>query len=106
MSIHDRSFYLRYAEVLSHPADFSSSVRSFFVEDADINIVHPFNRLTGADVYFHKFLLPLQYSFKGLYRRDDIFMLGEFQGQIWISSTGYYVGKFVKDWIEHQTELN
>ena len=26
-------------------------------------------------------------------------MAGEFEGQNWISSTGYYVGQFVRDWI-------
>jgi len=26
-------------------------------------------------------------------------MAGEFEGQKWISSTGYYVGQFVRDWI-------
>jgi len=97
--INDRSFYLKFAEALSHPGDFLSNVTNFFAKDADINVVHPFNQLTGVDAYFNKFLLPLQHSFKGLYRRDDIFMSGEFEGQNWISSTGYYVGQFVKDWI-------
>ena len=99
MSIHDRSIYLKYAKALSHPGDFSSNVTSFFSEDADINIVHPFNQLKGLDIYLKEFLLPLQHSFTGLYRRDDIFMTGEFEGQNWISSTGYYVGQFVSDWI-------
>ena len=99
MSIHDRSLYLTYAEALSHPGDFSSSASIFFAQDADINIVHPFNQLTGLDAYLNEFLLPLQHSFEGLYRRDDIFMVGEFKGQNWISSTGYYVGQFARDWI-------
>ena len=89
---HSRSFYLRYAEALSHPVDFSSNVISFFAEDADVNTVHPFNQLKGADTYLHKFLFPFQHSFMGLYRRDDISLIGEFEGQNWISATGYYVG--------------
>ncbi|MBT5499635.1 MAG: hypothetical protein HOK03_02670, partial [Thiotrichales bacterium] len=84
MSIHDRLLYLKYAEALSHPGDFFSNATSFFAQDADINLVHPFNQLTGADAYLNEFLLPLQHSFKGLYRRDDIFMAGEFEGQKWI----------------------
>jgi len=99
MSIHDRSVYLKYAEALSQPGDFSSNVAIFFAQDADINIVHPFNQLTGEEAYLKEFLLPLQRSFEGLYRRDDIFMAGEFEGQNWISSTGYYVGQFARDWI-------
>jgi hypothetical protein len=99
MSKNNRSFYLKYAVALSHPGDFSSNIAIFFGEDADINVVHPFNQLKGADTYLNEFLLPLQQSFEGLYRRDDIFMAGEFEGQNWVSSTGYYVGQFVSDWI-------
>jgi len=99
MSSHDRSLYLRYAEALSHPNDFSSAIAAFFATDANINVVHPFNELQGADTYLNKFLRPLQKSFDGLYRRNDIFMAGQFEGQDWISSTGYYVGRFAQDWI-------
>lgn len=94
-----RSFYLKYAEALKHPGDFSECVRNFFTDDAKINVVHPFNEINGSDDYLYNFLLPLQNSFIGLFRRDDIFMFGEFEGQEWISSTGYYVGHFAKDWI-------
>lgn len=99
MSSHDRSLYLRYAEALSHPNDFSGAIAAFFAADANINVVHPFNELQGADTYLNKFLRPLQKSFDGLYRRNDIFMAGQFEGQDWISSTGYYVGRFAQDWI-------
>ena len=99
MPIYDRSLYLKYAEALSQPGDFSSNVASFFNQDAVINVVHPFNQLTGEEAYLEEFLLPLQHSFEGLYRRDDIFMAGKFKGQNWISSTGYYVGQFSRDWI-------
>ena len=99
MPINDRTIYLRYADSLKHPGDFSFKTADFFAEEANINVVHPFNQLTGSNAYLEEFLLPLQDSFKGLYRRDDIFMLGEFEGQDLISSTGYYVGKFEKDWI-------
>jgi hypothetical protein len=50
MSSHDRSLYLRYAEALQHPSDFSGAVSEFFAADASINVVHPFNELPGADV--------------------------------------------------------
>jgi hypothetical protein len=32
--------------------------------DANINVVHPFNELQGADTYLNKFLRPLQKSFR------------------------------------------
>ena len=99
MSEYDRSLYLRYADSLRHTGNFSTAISEFFASDATINVVHPFNQLTGANTYLKEFLLPLQDSFRRLYRRDDIFMIGEFEGQKWISSTGYYIGHFVKDWI-------
>ena len=95
----ERSFYLRYSETLKYPSDFEPAITSFFHEDATINIVHPFNQINGPRGYLEHFLLPLQDSLQGLYRRDDIVMLGEFEGNKWISSTGYYVGQFTKDWV-------
>ena len=97
--INDRSPYLTYAVSLRHPSDLESGATRFFNENANISIVHPFNQMVGSKSYLEHFLLPLQNSFRGLYRRDDIFMSGEFEGQKWVSSTGYYVGQFVKDWI-------
>ena len=76
-------------QALSHPNDFSGAIAAFFAADANIKVVHPFNELQRADTYLNKFLRPLQRSFDGLYRRDNIFMAGQFEGQDWISSTGY-----------------
>ena len=95
----DRSSYINYANACRYPNDFTSSVENFFSGNSIINIVHPFNELKGKDTYLHEFLLPLQHSFKGLYRRDDILMVGEFEGKNWISTTGYYVGQFLNNWI-------
>ena len=99
MSEQNRSLYLNYADSLRHPDDFSKPISEFFAPEANINVVHPFNSLTGANAYISSLVIPLQHSFKGLYRRDDIFMAGSFEGQDWVSSTGYYVGHFEKDWI-------
>ena len=95
----DRSSYINYSNAYRYPNDFTSSVENFFSGNSIINIVHPFNELKGKDTYLHEFLLPLQHSFKGLYRRDDILMVGEFEGKNWISTTGYYVGQFLNNWI-------
>lgn len=99
MFSHDRSMYLRFADALRHPDDFSAAVNEFFSADANINVVHPFNSLRGTEAYLSSFLRPLQNAFAGLYRRDDIFISGHFDGSDWISSTGYYVGHFARDWI-------
>ena len=85
MSEHNRSLYLRYAESLRHPDNFSTAISEFFAPEANINVVHPFNSLAGAQAYISSLIIPLQRSFKGLYRRDDIFMSGSFEGQDWVS---------------------
>ena len=99
MSEQNRSLYLKYADSLRHSNDFSKAISEFFDPKANINVVHPFNSLTGANAYISSLVIPLQHSFKRLYRRDDIFMAGRFEGQYWVSSTGYYVGHFEQDWI-------
>ena len=73
MSEQNRSLYLRYADALRHPNDFSKATSEFFAPESNINVVHPFNSLTGANAYISSLVIPLQHSFKGLYRRDDIF---------------------------------
>ena len=54
MSKNNRTLYLKYAAALSHPGDFSSNIAIFFGEDADINVVHPFNQLKGAEIYLNE----------------------------------------------------
>jgi hypothetical protein len=94
-----RSPYFTLAEALKHHGDFAPAIGTFFSSDAAINVVHPFKDCAGSDTYLTKLIAPLQQAFDGLYRRDDIVMAGEFEGAKWISSTGYYVGHFARDWI-------
>ena len=77
----------------------ASAVEDFFADDAQINVVHPFNLLEGGRAYFERFIKPLMASFSGLYRRDYVAMSGQKDGEDWVSSTGYYVGNFVADWL-------
>ena len=97
MSEHNRSLYLQYEVSFRHPNDFSMAISEFFAPEANIHVVHPFNSMAGANAYISSLIIPLQHSFKGLYRRDDIFMSGKFEEQDRISSTGYYVGHFQQD---------
>lgn len=65
----------------------------FFAEDATINVVHPFNEMT-PDRYADTVLGQLRASFQHLTRTDYIAFGGDFEGQIWVTSTGYYTGHF------------
>ena len=75
------------------------AVGDMFAPNAEINIVHPFNQVIGPEAYIDQFLNPLLASFGGLYRRDYIAMAGSYSDGDWVTSTGYYAGRFEKDWL-------
>ncbi len=91
----------RYSEALRHPSadGFREAVEAFFAPDAAINVVHPFNALSGPEGYLDGFLNGLRDSFDGLYRRDYIAMAGGYEDGDWVTTTGYYVGHFKKRWL-------
>ena len=101
MTLAHKKLYKKYLDEFRHPnaQAFEMAVAGFFSKDAQINIVHPFNEVSGADGYIVQFLKPLLHSFEGLYRRDYILMSGAFEEGEWVSSTGYYVGHFKRDWL-------
>ena len=90
-----------YCEALRIPsADaFATAADRFFATDAQINIVHPFNRIAGAAGYVAEFLTPLHAAFKHLRRSDYIAFGGGFEGYDWVTCTGYYTGKFAAPWL-------
>lgn len=71
----------------------------FFHPDASINVVHPFNDMIGPEAYSEQFLAVLDASFENLYRYEYIAMGGEYEGAQWVTSTGYYVGHFNRDFL-------
>lgn len=99
--IDNKKLYLNYAKALKHPdlKGFEAAVMGVFSADANINLVHPFNELSGPKAYIDEFLKPLFRAFRGLYRSDYIMMGNEFEGGDWVSATGYYVGHFEKPWL-------
>ena len=38
-------------------------------------------------------------AFEGLYRRDYIVIGGNYEGNDWVTSTGYFAGKMINDWL-------
>jgi len=82
----------RYCESY-HAADTGLVKRAtniFFADNANINVVHPFNQLSGPESYFDQFVLPLTNSFKQLRRTEYIAIGGSYDGGDWIACTGYY----------------
>jgi hypothetical protein len=78
---------------------FSEAVDRFYACQAQINIVHPFNELTGSLSYKETFLSSLLASFDCLRRSDYIAFGGNFEGGDWVTCTGYYSGHFSKPWL-------
>lgn len=89
----------KYARAFAHPDDagWRSAVNALFAPDAKISVAHPFNDIGGPEAFWEQFIGSLKGSFECLYRRDDILLSGGFNGKEWISSHGYFVGKFTHD---------
>ena len=52
--------------------DTDAAIDAFFAEDGEINLVHPFEPVTGGRAYRARFLDDLRASFTGLQRSDYI----------------------------------
>jgi hypothetical protein len=63
--------------------------------------VHPFNELGSSTEFAENIWEPLKRSFKGLQRRQDIFIAGtnEVAHDQWVMSMGHFMGLFDEDWL-------
>lgn len=97
MSRANKIRYKAFLDALAHPAEdgFAGAVSGFLAPDAKANAVHPINAMAGAQGYLDNLITPLATALTGLYRRDDILMGGTYEGRDWVSSTGYFVGRFI-----------
>ncbi len=69
-------------------------IMEFYAPDAAINVVHPFNEIAGAEPYARILHGALTHAFEDLSRTDYIAMAGNFEGADWVTTTGYYSGRF------------
>jgi predicted ester cyclase len=97
----NKGIYKAFLESLTFPNNdrFKSAVKNIFVHDAKLFISHPINESIGYEGYFNDVLSPMMKSFRGLHRREYIIAGSEYNGSEWVSSTGYYAGKFENDWL-------
>ena len=63
--------------------------------------VHPFNEITGCNAVASTVWAPLQTSFSGLQRRQDIFFAGPnlIDETMWVTSMGKFLGLFDQNWL-------
>ena len=94
----------RYAELVADyadcdPARIRAALSEFLHPDVAVNVVHPINRVDGAQQFLERVMEPLLHSFRYLHRRSDMLFGGEYQGAEWVVSHGQYMGEFVNDWM-------
>ncbi|MEO1440190.1 MAG: ester cyclase [Chloroflexota bacterium] len=76
-----------------------ASPSAYFAEDTVWHGPHPINTLHGVDEINEQLWQPLFHSFRNLRRRVDILMSGTCENGTWVSSHGYLIGYFQKDWL-------
>ena len=69
--------------------DLREAINGIFDREAQINVVHPYNELTGPAEYIDRFLQPLEAAFEHLRRTDYIAFGSDCDGGDWVTSTGY-----------------
>ena len=90
-----KSAFRAHVEACRHP---DVSGLEFIDRDARINVVHPFNDMS-RDGFAETVIGSLRASFDHMIRTDYIAFGGEFEGQVWVTSTGYYTGHFAEPWL-------
>ena len=76
--------------------DLRESINGIFDRDAQINVVHPYNELTGPAEYIDRFLQPLEAAFEHLRRTDYIAFGGDCDGGDWWRREGDLL---IENWV-------
>ncbi len=79
--------------------DWKREANKSFSYDTVFRVCHPFEKIHGFQRALACFFVPFFNSFANLTRDVHIHLKGEFKGNHWVSHTGYYSGKFIKDWL-------
>jgi len=83
----------------AEPRQRADTIRRHTHKDIQWHGPAPIDSLKGVDAVIENMWTPLFRSFSNLRRRCDIFMGGEYHGKKWVSSTGYFTGTFVQNWV-------
>ena len=79
--------------------DIEKSTQSIFNSKSQIDAFHPVNKTFGPLGYITDIIKPIFQAFKGFQRRDNIIIGGEYLGNEWVTSTGYFLGHFAEPWL-------
>ena len=76
-------------------------LNALFSPKADIQLCHPFGRLSGPEALYETAYAPLFSAFPDLERREMVVMAGTTpQGQDWVGIMGNYMGSFLAPWLD------
>ncbi len=90
---------IMHSMITTKSASLDEALRIGYHSDANVNVAHPINTLSGATAAGEQFWKPLRHALPDIERRDSIVAGGEFQGSNWIGCLGHYVGVFENDWL-------
>jgi len=76
--------------------DLREAINGIFDRDTQINVVHPYNELTGPAEYIDRFLQPLEAAFEHLRRTDYIAFGGDCDGGNWWRREGDLL---IENWV-------
>lgn len=91
--------YWDFWQQLGNTHDASSLCRDFFHEDLFWQGPEPLNAVHGRDAFVSTVWQPLSNAFELLQQKPYLLMEGQFEGGDWVSSTGYFTGVFMHDWL-------
>jgi len=80
-------------------AELDEAIRAGYHDDANVNVTHPINELTGLDVVGEQVWKPMRHALPDVERRDDIVAGGRYRDANMIGCVGHYVGTFENDWL-------
>lgn len=80
-------------------AELDDAIRNGYHDDANVNVTHPINALTGHNAIAEYVWKPLRQAIPDVERRDDIVAGGRYREGYWIGCFGHYVGTFDFDWL-------
>jgi predicted ester cyclase len=78
-------------------AEFDAAIKDSYHADANVNVTHPINELSGLDAIGEQVWKPLRHAIPDVERRDDFVAGGRYRDTNWIGCFGHYVGTFDKD---------
>ena len=86
-----REFYQ--ALCASHDID---DALNYLADDIQWHSSHPINDLQGVEEFLNQYWVPLKSAMPDIEYKPFLMMAGNYNGQIWVDSTGYFVGTFLE----------